>query len=79
MIYADVPKCLLLSAILYAPGTFFFLARRERKEAVFKPVEATLFATLANRRMRRHLRARGRSDLDLKSGCYHALAIWRLA
>jgi arginine:ornithine antiporter / lysine permease len=37
-----------LSAILYAPGTFlFFLARRERKEVVFKPLEAALFAALA--------------------------------
>jgi arginine:ornithine antiporter / lysine permease len=35
----------------YPPGTWLFsccLARRERKEAVFKPVEAALFATLAN-------------------------------
>jgi arginine:ornithine antiporter/lysine permease len=48
MIYAGGPKFLLLSAILYAPGTLlFFIARRERKETVFKPVEAALFATLA--------------------------------
>jgi arginine:ornithine antiporter / lysine permease len=48
MIYAGGPKFLLLSAILYAPGTLlFFLARRERKETIFKPVEAALFATLA--------------------------------
>jgi arginine:ornithine antiporter/lysine permease len=32
---------------LYSPGTLlFFIARRERKERVFKPVEAALFATL---------------------------------
>ena len=31
MIYAGGPKFLLLSAILYAPGTLlFFLAKRER-------------------------------------------------
>ena len=47
MIYAGGPKFLLLSAILYAPGTWlFFLAKRERKEAVFKPVEAALFSML---------------------------------
>lgn len=47
MIYAGGPKFLLLSAILYSPGTLlFFIARRERKERVFKPVEAALFATL---------------------------------
>ena len=45
MIYAGGPKFLLLSAILYAPGTLlFFLAKRERKEPVF---EAALFAALA--------------------------------
>jgi arginine:ornithine antiporter/lysine permease len=48
MIHAGGPKFLLLSAILYAPGTLlFFLAKRERKETVFKPVEAALFAALA--------------------------------
>jgi len=48
MIYAGGPQFLLLSAILYAPGTLlFFLAKRERKEPVFKPVEAALFAALA--------------------------------
>ena len=48
MIYAGGPKFLLLSAILYAPGTLlFFLARRERKETVFKPLEAAMFAALA--------------------------------
>ena len=48
MIYAGGPKFLLLSAILYAPGTLlFFLAKRERKETVFKPLEAAMFAALA--------------------------------
>jgi arginine:ornithine antiporter/lysine permease len=48
MIYAGGPKFLLLSAILYTPGTLlFFLARRERKEPIFKPVEAALFGVLA--------------------------------
>jgi arginine:ornithine antiporter/lysine permease len=47
MIYAGGPKFLLLSAILYAPGTLlFFQAKRERKEAVFKPFEAVMFAAL---------------------------------
>ena len=48
MIYAGGPTFLLLSSILYAPGTFlFFLAKRERKETVFKPFEALIFAALA--------------------------------
>ncbi|MBR0853218.1 basic amino acid/polyamine antiporter [Bradyrhizobium liaoningense] len=48
MIYAGGPKFLLLSAILYAPGTLLFLiARRERKERLFKPVESVLFGALA--------------------------------
>jgi arginine:ornithine antiporter / lysine permease len=48
MIYAGGSKFLLLSAILYAPGTFlFFLAKHERKETVFKPLEAAIFAALA--------------------------------
>jgi arginine:ornithine antiporter / lysine permease len=48
MIYAGGPKFLLLSAILYAPGTLLFLlAKRERKETLFKPLEATLFAVIA--------------------------------
>jgi arginine:ornithine antiporter/lysine permease len=47
MIYAGGPKFLLLSAILYAPGTLlFFLAKREREETAFKSV-AALFAALA--------------------------------
>ncbi|MET4045681.1 basic amino acid/polyamine antiporter [Bradyrhizobium sp. RT6a] len=47
MIYAGGPKFLLLSSILYAPGTLLFLlAKRERKEAIFKPFEAMLFAAI---------------------------------
>jgi len=47
MIYAGGSKFMLLSAILYAPGTLpFFLAKREREETAFKSV-AALFAALA--------------------------------
>jgi len=43
MIYAGGPKFLLLSSLPYAPGTqLFFLARRDRKEAVFRPVETII-------------------------------------
>ncbi|MBV9983593.1 basic amino acid/polyamine antiporter [Bradyrhizobium sp.] len=48
MIYAGGAKFLLLSSILYAPGTLlFFLAKRERKETIFRPFEAVMFAALA--------------------------------
>jgi len=48
MIYAGGPKFLLLSSILYAPGTLLFLlAKHERKEATFRPFEAILFAAIA--------------------------------
>lgn len=47
MIYAGGPKFLLLSAILYAPGTLlFFLAKRERKETIFRPLEALAFGSI---------------------------------
>jgi arginine:ornithine antiporter/lysine permease len=47
MIYAGGLKFLLLSSILYAPGTWLFLlAKREQKQQVFKPVEAMMFAAL---------------------------------
>jgi len=47
MIYAGGPKFLLLSSILYAPGTvLFLLAKRERKEAIFRPFEIILFAAI---------------------------------
>ena len=45
MIYAGGTKFLLLSAILYAPGTVLFvLARREQKKQVFTAIEWLLFA-----------------------------------
>lgn len=48
MIYAGGLKFLLLSSILYAPGTLlFFLAKRESKGAIFKPFEAVIFAAVA--------------------------------
>jgi arginine:ornithine antiporter/lysine permease len=38
-------KFLLLSAILYAPGTaLYFWARREQNKRVFSPVEWLIFA-----------------------------------
>lgn len=48
MIYAGGTKYLLLSAIIFAPGTLLFvLARRERKERVFSLAERLLFAVTA--------------------------------
>lgn len=47
MIYAGGLKFLLLSSILYAPGTLLFLlAKREQKQRVFEPVEAMMFAAI---------------------------------
>ena len=47
MIYAGGLKFLLLSAILYTPGTLLFLlAKRERKETIFRPFEAIIFAAI---------------------------------
>jgi len=47
MIYAGGLKFLLLSSILYAPGTLLFLlAKHEQKQRVFKPVEAMMFAAI---------------------------------
>lgn len=47
MILAGGSTFLLLSSILYAPGTLlFFLVKRERKEPIFKPFEAAIFAAL---------------------------------
>lgn len=44
MIYAGGMKYLLLSAILYAPGTLLYIwARREQRETVFKPVDWAIF------------------------------------
>jgi arginine:ornithine antiporter / lysine permease len=47
MIYAGGAKFVLLSAILYAPGTvLFFLARREQGKPVFTSAEWALFAAI---------------------------------
>jgi arginine:ornithine antiporter/lysine permease len=44
MIYAGGLKFLLLSAVLYAPGTIlYFWARREQKERIFNVVELLIF------------------------------------
>ena len=48
MIYAGGARFLLLSTILYAPGTvLFYLAKRERKETIFQPFEAIIFTAIA--------------------------------
>jgi arginine:ornithine antiporter/lysine permease len=45
LIYAGGVKFVLLSAVLYAPGTLLYVwARREQREQVFSPVEWLLFA-----------------------------------
>jgi arginine:ornithine antiporter / lysine permease len=45
MLFAAGIKFLLLSLIIYAPGTIlFFMARREQGKRVFSPVETGLFA-----------------------------------
>jgi len=47
MLYAGGPKFLLLSAILYAPGTFLYvLARREQKQQLFTAPERVVFGVL---------------------------------
>lgn len=47
MIYAGGAKFLLLSALLYAPGTaLFVIARREQKKVTFTPVEWLLFGAI---------------------------------
>jgi len=44
LIYAAGMKFLLLSAILYAPGTaLYFWARLEQGARVFKPIECVIF------------------------------------
>ncbi len=44
MIYSGGMKYILLSALIYAPASLFFLqARREQKETAFTPVEKILF------------------------------------
>jgi arginine:ornithine antiporter/lysine permease len=45
LIYAGGLKFVLLSAILYAPGTVLYVwARREQRERVFNPAEWLIFA-----------------------------------
>lgn len=48
LIYAGGLKFVLLSAVLYGPGTLLYIwARRERGESVFTPVEWVIFAITA--------------------------------
>ena len=48
MLYAGGTKFLMLSALLYAPGTILFvIARREQNRAVFTRVEWLLFGVIA--------------------------------
>jgi arginine:ornithine antiporter/lysine permease len=48
LIYAGGMKFLLLSAVLYGPGTvLYFWARREQNAAVFKPIEWIIFIVVA--------------------------------
>ena len=47
MIYAGGLKFLLLSALLYAPGTIlYYFARHEQKAALFTPGEMFVFGAL---------------------------------
>ena len=47
LLYAAGPKYLLLSALLYAPGAFFYLrAKRQQKQRVFALFEWGVFAAL---------------------------------
>jgi len=44
MLYAGGAKFILLSALLYAPGTILFIiAKREQSKTVFTPVEWLIF------------------------------------
>jgi len=48
LIYAGGPKFVLLSALIYAPGTALYVwARREQGERVFAPAEWLVFTTAA--------------------------------
>lgn len=48
MIYAGGFKYVLLSAVIYAPGTYlFFMARREKNQSVFTPTERIIFGITA--------------------------------
>lgn len=48
MLYAGGMKYLLLSAVIYGPGTIlYFIAKREQHERVFNTVEKLIFAVVA--------------------------------
>ncbi len=48
MLYAGGAKFLLLSALLYAPGTWlYYYARREQRQRVFTMAETMVFAVVA--------------------------------
>ena len=48
MLYAGGPKFLLLSALLYAPGTWLYVhARREQRQRVFSLAEMMVFGVVA--------------------------------
>ena len=66
MLYAGGAKFLLLSALLYAPGTILFvIARREQGKTVFTRVEWLMFGVIVVGGNRRPLRSRIGRDLDL--------------
>ena len=47
MLYAGGAKFILLSALLYAPGTILFIiAKREQGKKVFTPVEWLIFGVV---------------------------------
>lgn len=48
MIYAGGMKFLLLSALLYAPGTYlYYLARKEQNKQIFSPTDWIIFGLIA--------------------------------
>jgi arginine:ornithine antiporter/lysine permease len=46
MIYAGGIKFVLLSALLYAPGTILFIIARREQKLAFKPVDAIVFGII---------------------------------
>ena len=45
MVYAGGLKYILLSAVIYGPGTvLFIIAKRKQKRSIFAPIEKCLFA-----------------------------------
>jgi hypothetical protein len=66
MLYAGGAKFILLSALLYTPGTILFIiAKREQSRTVFTPVEWLNLRGRRRRGNRRPLQPRDRHDLDL--------------